>query len=362
LGSILRVGICNFDFTEVFTFNSFSMKKLFTLFALLAVPAMAQPTFTTIVIPANNTAVSSRSVTYSGALPTGGANQTWDYSALTFTNAATTNVAHTNISDSPRASSFPTATHFEKAADGAEIFYLSNSTSTSILGNYSATNDLTVVNSDPQKTLTVPFSYGETQNDTYGGSYVANSIPVTKTGALQVDYNGYGTLKTPDGTYNNIPMLSVVSDETHVFQVTETFSYPQRFVTNTYSWGYPGDYSFIFAIIKIEIYTFGSLTGRSISALKTEQIPTGIFNAANVTAANVFPQPAKDQVTISNEKLEGQCTATVYNMQGETVQANNAFTAVDHAFTMDIQSLVKGVYLIEVNNEGQLLRSKLVVQ
>ncbi|MDB5255619.1 MAG: Por secretion system C-terminal sorting domain containing protein [Chitinophagaceae bacterium] len=338
------------------------MKKLFTLLSLLAVPAVAQPTFTTLAIPANNTAVSSRSVAYTGVFPTAGANQTWDYSALSFTNAATSNVAHTNLSDSPRGSSFPTASYYEVAADGAEIFYKVTSTSSSVLGNYSAANGgVTIVNSDPQTTLTVPFSYGETQTDTYAGDYVANSIPVSKSGSLQVDYNGYGTLKTPDGTYTNVPMLTAVADETHTFQVTEDFSYPQRFVSTTYSWGYPGAYSFIFAIIKIEVYTFGTLSGTSINALKTEQIPTGIFNTSNANVASVFPQPAKDQVTISSDKLHGQYNATIYNLQGDVLQSQEG-NAADQAFTMNVQSLTKGIYLVEVNNDGQLLRTKLVVQ
>ncbi|MBC7485492.1 MAG: T9SS type A sorting domain-containing protein [Cytophagaceae bacterium] len=338
------------------------MKKLFTLLCLAAIPAIAQPTFTTIATPTNNTAVSSRSAVYTGTLPTTGANQTWDYSALTFPNAPTTSIAHTNINNSPRASSFPTANYYEQAADGGEIFYKVTTTSSSILGNYSAANSVTIVNSNPQTTLTVPFSYGETQNDTYSGNYIANSIPVSKSGLLQVDYNGYGTLKTPDGTFTNVPLLKAVSDETHVFQITADFSYSQRFVSTTYSWGYPGGYSFIFAIVKIEAYDmFGNLSGTSTNALKIEQIPTGIFNTANENTATVFPQPAKDQVTISADKLQGQYTATIYNLQGDVLKSDEGY-ALDHALTLNVQSITKGIYLVEINNEGQLLRSKLVVQ
>jgi hypothetical protein len=337
------------------------MKRLLTLLSLLAAPAIAQPTFTTLVTPPNNSAVSSRSMTYSGALPSAGANQTWDYSALSFTNTPTTNVSHTNLSDTPRGSSFPTATYYEVAADGAEIFYKVTGTTSSILGNYSASQGTTIVNTDAENSLTVPFSYGETQNDTYGGTYVANSINVTKTGSNQLDYSGYGTLITSDGSYDNIPMLTSVADETHNFEVSPGVFFPTRFVSTTYSWGYPGEHSFILAFIKIETYSFGSLVGTSISALKIEQTPTGLFNAAEVTSAVIYPQPAKDKIKISTEKLQGQCIATVYNMNGDAVKSTET-TAIDNSITMDVQSLNKGVYMVELNNEGQLFRSKLMVQ
>jgi Secretion system C-terminal sorting domain len=337
------------------------MKKLITLFCFLGLSASAQPSYTTIAVPPNNTAVSSRSTTYTGTLPLSGANQTWDFSSLSFTNPAATNIAYTNVNASPRASSFPNATYYEVSQNGDEVFYQITSTKSNLLGNYNNANNLTIVNSDVQTVLSVPFNYGDTQSDTYGASYVANSIPATKTGSMQVNYNSYGTLTTPDGTYTNIPMLVSTTDETHTFEFSPGVSFSQRFVSTSYSWGYPGDYTFKFAIVKVDIYADGSLSGTVTNALKIENVPTGLFNSSHVASAAVFPQPAKDKVSISANELDGSCKATIYNINNEIVLTHEGY-AVDHSLALGIESLPQGLYIVELNNNEKMFRSKLIIQ
>src|SRR6478609_4677393 len=183
---------------------TYYMKKLSTLlFSILAVSATyAQPAFTSVVIPADGYTASVQSASYTGADPSadGGANKTWDYSALVFGGAAATSSISTNVAGSPYGASFPTATHVETSGGGDYNYYKYTSTSVSIVGYYSQT---TVAYSNALTEMTLPIAYTDVQTDTYSGNYMANGFPVAVTGTVTTTYDGHGTLITPNGTYNN---------------------------------------------------------------------------------------------------------------------------------------------------------------
>ncbi|MDB5274633.1 MAG: hypothetical protein JWO58_3000 [Chitinophagaceae bacterium] len=324
---------------------------------------MAQPSFTSIPSPANGTTVTAKSISYTGTDPASanGANVNWDYSVLDFSAAtASTSTIHTDIAGSGHSASFPTASVYEQTAAGSQLYYQLSSTQQTLLGSVGSDGTL-IVNTDPLTSLTVPFNYTETQSDTYAGDYVNSGYPVTRSGTISVKFDGYGTIKLPNETLTNIPRLKSVEDETQSIDVGG-FDIIYEYITTSYTWSVPGEYSFRFSIITIETIVNGSSLGTVSKAYyRSAGTATGILGSTAVANATVFPQPAYDLVTVLAEHLEGSCLVSIYNLSGIAV-LQQELIATDDALRVDVEQLKSGLYNMEINNGDKIYRQKLMVK
>ena len=92
--------------------------------------------------------------------------------------------------------------------------------------------------------------------------------------------------------------------------------------------------------VEVEIIDYTSLSENSIAGLE------------------VYPNPAKDQVTISIPNSM-QSEVRVFNMAGAQILSGQAFTS---SLKLDVATWEKGVYFLQISNEGQTTVSKLIVQ
>ncbi len=178
------------------------MKKVSTLTGLLLLAAtavVAQPaiTDTASFIPIGYG--DSISVITS-AIPPGsaGANQTWDFSALTPTTAGYVSFVYANTT--PYFASYPGATRAVKIQIPTGTIYeydiVSPTKVEMLAGNVSATtgDDYTP---NPKTMVPIPFHFGDVVVDTF----IVNAAgPYTVT----MTFEGYGTLITPFATYSNV--------------------------------------------------------------------------------------------------------------------------------------------------------------
>jgi uncharacterized repeat protein (TIGR01451 family) len=86
-------------------------------------------------------------------------------------------------------------------------------------------------------------------------------------------------------------------------------------------------------------------------------VTIGIHNIAkdNSFAVTVYPNPANQQLTIATT-AEGSAIG-IYNTQGQSV---NSYVMHGTAQTFNIGTLPSGIYYVEVQNNGQVIRKKLV--
>jgi len=78
---------------------------------------------------------------------------------------------------------------------------------------------------------------------------------------------------------------------------------------------------------------------------------------------NVFPNPANNKITISfNMNLNSHAVLSIYNSIGAQVKSISLSKLNDQKVTLDISELSKGIYMMEVINEGSKNLKKLVVQ
>lgn len=174
-------------------------KNLLVCFSMAAAIMSAQP-----VIQTTNFMPIGMSFTLSAGGPvspgSGGANQTWDLSAVTVSPAGVLTVI--DPSTTPCASMFPTSNWGEQTpGTNPYIYMLRTASQIEVMGENwpsSCTGGMTYSNT--KIALKFPFNY----TDTYSDPYVNNNGSYTCT----VTYDGYGTLITPTGTITNVARVS----------------------------------------------------------------------------------------------------------------------------------------------------------
>ncbi|MEO8086993.1 MAG: T9SS type A sorting domain-containing protein, partial [Bacteroidota bacterium] len=82
----------------------------------------------------------------------------------------------------------------------------------------------------------------------------------------------------------------------------------------------------------------------------------------NALQLEIFPNPVNESATFNFKSLTGKrVEISIYNMIGEKVMGAQAEINSRHAsVTMDVQSLTKGVYWIEVVCESKTYRTEMM--
>ncbi len=304
------------------------MKKQLLIFSVsfLVLSISAQPVIingSNVPAPGYTAPVSMAATTLPGSA---GANQTWDFSALTFSSLGTMNVI--TPSSSGMASSFPTA-NYAYTFSGTTSFFEVGATKMEVLA-YTITSPGTGndYSPNPRTMLKFPFSYQDTANDLWqkvGGS--VNTVTIT--------YDGYGTLITPTATYTN------------VVRVKEDYG----------SGGIDYQWYLTNPLMPIMIFDHNNnylyYTGAVVTG--TSEI------LSNKVSVNVFPNPSNGKVTFTLSKAEIKSgVISITNSLGQVVSETiiNAETSV-----IEISGLASGIYYYQVSAENSVLgRGKLVVE
>jgi hypothetical protein len=84
------------------------------------------------------------------------------------------------------------------------------------------------------------------------------------------------------------------------------------------------------------------------------------LNEDNTSNVSVYPNPASDEVNINIEGLIGDVQVRILDLSGKEVYASNLNGSSVN--TVNVNSLAKGVYTIEVKNEEKTITRKLIKQ
>lgn len=201
------------------------MKKIFTIFLLaFGFSTIAQPVIEATYLPVHNTIIRQVYDTVANDLivPTKGANQVWDYS-WRYTNVLDTFDLKTfDAATTPHVNHFPNATHasFLRApfsfADSVFNYFIVDTNGIQNLGYFSEKKefDTTFISSPTEWVIPFEMHYLDHIYDTsvtegilkdyyfFGGSYYDIKYISHRTKDMLVD--GYGTLSTPLGTFNDV--------------------------------------------------------------------------------------------------------------------------------------------------------------
>jgi hypothetical protein len=183
------------------------MKKCYTsLLLLLPFYMQAQPVITKMEQHSIGTSLVYGNTNSMNIAPgPAGANQTWDFSGLFIQD--TTKQWILPVSSTSHSTHYPNATAVRKIlAANTEIRYEFTSATaaqTLLLGFVDSLSGNVYKFPNPALYAIRPISYMTSQTDTYTTDYIMTTT-LTGVGTIKISGDGYGTLKLPGKTYNNV--------------------------------------------------------------------------------------------------------------------------------------------------------------
>jgi hypothetical protein len=315
---------------------------------------MAQPTLTA---ASNNLQVGDQFLSYQTRIDVpefttaalAGANQTWNFSTLV--SLVTQQVAVLSRAAAPNPTSMPAANMVVKVGD-EYAYYENNGTSLKEYGAYEATQNYSLENTDPAYKLRFPFTFNNTFSDTYNGSANLGGTVLPRVGTVTVTAEGYGTLITPGGTYQNV--LKVKTNEVS----NPGTLYSENSVT--YDWFLPGVH---FPVLRMarRITLLGTVhTGFFLSqALGTKEDLAAKLNL------QVYPNPATSVVKVQFQNSGSELVKlTLHNILGQQISEVPYQKSASAAQTVEIQvaDYPKGVYLLKLQTGKNAVTKRLVIE
>ncbi len=333
----ITILISLYDLNHIFLFtlsakNKNIMRKTLLIAAIAySMNAIAQP----VILNGDNISKSGTSaLLYSGVaagIGNPGANQTWDFSAVSFTS---TGVTWTVVKpdSTPYFSTFPTANYgwtFSKDTSYKYFYFNISATKFDVLAdNISAPGAGNDFSPNPKTALKFPFYYGDSVVDTYqkvGGT----TINVSTT------YDGYGTLITPYGTYTN------------VWRVKEI----QSTGNGTYTW------ETVNPIRPIIVYT---ISNNSLTMFGNTPI-TGINDPkASELSVDLYPNPAKDKLVIklSDVSSNGTYTLNLFNLEGQCIKEVSIRSGIND---VELENLAGGIYFYHLKEGYNTIKTGKII-
>jgi hypothetical protein len=279
-----------------------------------------------------------------------GANQTWNLSAMT---GSSQSISIVNPANTPNGTSFPNSNvTWDLTGTSNYLYYKTSSTALQSYGDVYGT--VTTTLSDPEDYLHFPFAYTNTYTDSWAGHYVSNNgYSVFRTGTVTVTADGWGTLTTPNGIYNNtmrVHFLEVFKDSiVGVSNIT--------YNNDEYFWYMNG------APVPIaSVYTATSSNGGPYTGGYYVSGTVGIANDFDITSAsNLYPNPATDQITI-NLTLQESKTVSVqlYNEIGQKIERSAKLDGIQgiNTIELNVATWPKGIYFAQILLDGNIAATK----
>jgi len=273
-----------------------------------------------------------------------GANQIWDFSAAVFPqNQSTTFDIPANTlfaSFYPDADlvvmtdeSFGTSyAYYNFESDGVYTAGLKVSGDFPVLQTYTNT----------RRDLSSPLYYEDSYTDIAEFHY-HSSEPADGVSDFSLEADGYGTLITPDATYNNVLRIHTVEITTVTFENSGTVNV---FVLETYGWvvdGYP------LPLMIISNQSVNDVPGQTISKYISE-VPLLTSDYNTLKGVSLYPVPAVDFVNLDmgdNQTVEA--TIRIFDVRGAVLKE---FTqGMAQVTRLDVSDLPSGLYSINIQTE-----------
>lgn len=336
------------------------MKKLL-FFSLLGLSAglLAQPVMTA----ADHMSVGEGYTSYSVINPAGldttitGPNAVWNYAGLT--SSGSDEITFVNPNTQPGFSNFSDATLAYQAvtAGGATTytFFNLNNSEWALNGIYVAGASPTVINYQPNLPYMVfPFTYNTNINSTLQATTLANGITIYREGTQNLRYDGYGTLTTPDGTFQDVIRYRIEQTFIDSFFIQGTTS-----ITNYHS------ISFIWTNAErglAPLLSWAVLESDFGPSVTAYWVDPGVLSASNVEKSSptiVAPNPASKQFSINQLDPNTPAQISVIDLSGRIVHEQTSTGSVAPVY---VPQLHAGVYMVRVQTADKTEMHRIVLQ
>jgi hypothetical protein len=275
-----------------------------------------------------------------------GADVTWDFSNLV--EESNFMAVYTDSDNAPHSDSFSGATYALENGTFTLLMFKSSASKLEVLG---FDNQLGAqVYDNPETYIDFPLNYMDSGTDEFSGSWNFGGA-VNRTGALEYEYDAYGTLVMPYGTvYDVIRVRQVETYEDETNQGTFGFE------CICYVWIQAGTGRPILEIFEADNY--GQI---STGSQWNEPNATGI-EYVPAASVDIFPNPTQGLLNVSG--IAGHITEfNVYDMLGhEVIHQENITTQQGATLTFDVSELTRGTYLLSFRDDSGQQHSRFVVR
>jgi len=303
-----------------------TMKKIyFLIFTLAGLNASAQPVFQNAnERPGEAFTAAVKTGTFAAGPGNPGINQVWDFSTMVFGSTGTFIVLNTN--NNLYMNNYPSANYVYIIDSGYNYFIVSGSKLEQVTRNIAAPGGPSDFSQNPKTVMEFPFSWQLQFTDTYLG-YGDSTRSVT------VRYDGFGTLKMPNGDYHNVARVS----ETHSSGVDYVWYTEDPFLPVL-------KYNHIGGLFT-QIVTPPS----SVSQLDNDQ-----------RGLSIYPNPVSSTATF-DIALDNNSYAQlrIYDITGRLVLEEVATT---QAATINMAAFPPGMYVCKVVLAGSTITGKFIKQ
>ena len=269
-----------------------------------------------------------------------GENQVWDFSEIS--NADPNKVYISTIErpvNTPYYTNYPLSNYVmvEKTlTDNIETnlrynYYLLSDTQLERLGSTNSTTKESSTYSNPQTEYVFPLSYGTTNEDTWKASFSFF------TGYASLECIGTGTLKLPNGVYENVFMVHLVIDDNVLI------------LSDNYFWlSENGALLVAYYIIDYVLFT-------DVSAMYSTNtnIVTGLKSIKSIVNNIQYNNPVKNTLELKMETtgISAGLKLSLTNTLGKTVLTKEvpSFSSGINTINLDLSDLDSGVYFLAIN-------------
>lgn len=355
------------------------MKKIYTLLSLFtATIAVSQPILTSPNMQGPGITMVTKGLNApQGCEGSAGINQNWDFSNFPYNNEESTSnwVAPGSI---PAGTNFPGSTLAKSSTtpDADITDFYSNTPSAFNMHGTSISVSGTIINivyNNLKSDLSFPVEFGSTFSDTYRGTGALSQPPildidVINSGSLSYEVDGYGTLTTFTGIYDNVIRLkyrTILNDTTtSTFQglppdvqttTTRSTSYRWIQVTNNSSY-----------VLMDVSYDTTVVAGEpdAIEFFVNHTYPSTLTSASrlNNNELSFYPNPTNGIFNLSMASNQTEVkNINVFDISGKIVKSFSL--EVGKALSthqLDISDLNAGAYFVSINGSSEVKNFKII--
>lgn len=302
------------------------------------------------------------------ALPnTPGANQTWNFTALTSNTSAATTSSYILPTSAPGYTSSYSAATVAKTTGTVSDFFKATATQFEIIGTVPSSS-VSLSYSNSAIAAVWPITSAYTNSDVVAGTIKTNILLPSSgpfNGTIKVASTGTGTLQLPNGiTLNDCLQLKNTFSGTGavtIFTISVTLT-----ITNVSYDYYHASQKFPVLSVNYSETTIKQGAGTPTITNNTSiSVNTNVFVGITESTLNsnfsIYPNPANNNlnVTLSNSKSEN-VSVKIFNNIGQLVKTIDLGNTTDINQQIDLSDLRSGIYMVKTTIGNATASKKLV--
>ena len=239
----------------------------------------------------------------------------------------------------------PTVSEFFLKVDGSGTSITGVSQGDIVL-NYSTTNAFIGL---------FPMSFGTTNSGAVAGTFTYQGTSGTFTGTATANVEAYGTLISPDATFPDYsaPVTRLRIDQTLSFSIPPIFNNIGTLTQTTYYYYDNTADNLAFRYNNIVLVSGFLGINETSETFERNTAVTLSRNTSETTSFELYPNPAKDLITIQTHNSQEIKMDRIMDVQGREVFASNQNLA-----TISVSNLQQGMYFMTLETSNGAFATK----